>query len=373
VYRTRRESAASPIAYRGRGAAVNPGNRFEDIHLELLPSEIEERVQESSDVRARVATEVIADRTKSIINPVNSPDIHFRWTINPYRGCEHGCIYCYARPTHETLGYSCGLDFETKIVAKYEAPHLLRKELDSPKWRPEPIIMSGVTDPYQPIEHDLRITRRCLEVLADCAQPVSIVTKNRLVVRDLDLLTRLADVNAVSVALSITTLDPQLARMMEPRASAPAARLSAIRSLAEAGVPVMVMVAPIIAGLTDQETPRILDAAASAGARSASMVTLRLPFAVKDLFLDWLERNFPDRRAKVERFIREMRGGKLNESNFHDRFHPSGVMAAQIRRTFDVFTKRCGLDQPLPPLDASRFIRPGSGGQMTLFSQGDVS
>ena len=234
--RTPKASAAAP-AFRGRGAAANPKNRFEDVHLDILPEEIESRLASSPDDLDRAGTEIIADRTRSIINRVNSPDIHFNWTINPYRGCEHGCIYCYARPTHEALGYSCGLDFETKIIAKHNAPDLLRRELASPKWKPEPIIMSGVTDPYQPIERGLRITRRVLEVMAACHQPVSIVTKSRLVLRDLDLLTQLAEVNAVSVALSVTTLDANLARLMEPRASAPAAQLHAIEELARAGCP----------------------------------------------------------------------------------------------------------------------------------------
>ncbi len=315
----------------------------------------------------QVRTRVYRDTTRTIINRIDSPDLNFKWTVNPYRGCEHGCNYCFARPTHETLGFSSGLDFETKIVAKPDAPVLLRRELAAPRWRAEPIVMSGVTDCYQPLERRLGITRRCLEVFAEFRQPVSLITKNRMIVRDRDLLAVLAEHRAVNVALSLTTLDPKLTAVMEPRTSRPSDRLRAIGELADAGIPVSVMLAPIIPGLNDHEIPRLLEAAAEAGAGSASWAMLRLPHQVKTIFLDWLQIHYPDRAGRVEAMIREMHGGRLYESRFGNRMRGHSPRAAQIAETFKVFAARYGLNRSLPAPSSSAFCRPGDAGQMNLF------
>jgi DNA repair photolyase len=295
---------------RGRGAGLNPGNRFESIRLHVLGEHLDEIVSENPD-GTQVRTLVYDDRAQSVVNPVDSPDICMKWTLNPYRGCEHGCVYCYARPSHENLGFSCGLDFETKLMVKRDAPELLRRTLLGRRWTGEPIVMSGVTDPYQPVEATLRITRGCLEVMAEMGQSVGMITKNRLILRDLDLLAPLAAKQQASAAVSITTLDPALAAKMEPRASSPRDRLHAVRELSRAGIPVTVMIAPIIPGLNDHEVPALLDAAREAGASSAGYVLLRLPHQIKDLFLEWLARQFPDPAAKVEHHVRETRGGEL--------------------------------------------------------------
>jgi DNA repair photolyase len=353
---------------RGRGAGLNPGNRFEGesvVRLHVLGAHLDEtRSEHPGGVQVR--TNVLADRTCSIINRVDSDDLPFHWSLNPYRGCEHGCLYCYARPTHETLGLSCGLDFETKIVVKHDAPALLREELARPGWRGEPIAMSGVTDPYQPLERTLRVTRGCLEVMAECRQPVTIVTKSRLVLRDLDLLRELARHGAAAVAISVTTLDDDLAAAMEPRASAPRDRLRAVRELADAGVPVGVLMAPIVPGLTDHEIPRVLEAAAAAGARHATWVLLRLPHQVKALFLEWLHRARPLRAARVEAAIRETRDGALDDSTFGRRQRGAGARAETIAAAFALFARRHGLDGPGSPLSSTSFRRPRSA-QMTLF------
>lgn len=500
---------ALPAAARGRAAGVNPAIRFEPLHLEVLDETREDAAREHPN-GVQVITEVISDRTRSVINRVDSPDLPFNWTINPYRGCEHGCPYCaggetpvlmadgttrqladlrigdeiygtrrrgscrrltptrvlahwatrkqayrvmlddgtavvasadhrfltqrgwkhvcdqgparrpalssrdefvgvehqptlshiealpgrrelfdittgtgdfiangvvshncYARPTHETLGFSCGLDFETKIVAKTGAARLLRRELAAPSWRGEPITMSGVTDCYQPLERRLRITRECLEVMAECRQPVSIVTKNRLITRDLDLLGELARHRAVMVAVSLTTLDRGLAARMEPRASTPPDRLRTIRELAAAGVPVMAMLAPIIPGLTDREVPALLEAAAQAGAASAAWVMLRLPHGVKEVFSDWLERHHPRRAGHVLSLMRQVSGGgeAIYDPRFGKRQRGTGPIAEQIRQTFEIFRRRHGLDRPLPALCSDSFRPPERpGGQLGLFS-----
>jgi DNA repair photolyase len=352
---------------RGRGSgSLNPANRFESLRLHVLGEHIDQQLFEHPS-GVQVRTQVLRDQSRTVINPVDSPDVPMSWSINPYRGCEHGCIYCYARPGHEYLGMSCGLDFETKIMAKFDAPELLRRELASPRWTGEPIMMSGVTDCYQPIEAKLRITRRCLEVMAECRQPVGIVTKNHLVVRDLDLLGELASFGAASVAVSITTLDRDLAMRMEPRASAPADRLKTVRELSSAGVPVAVMVAPVLPGLTDQEMPRILEAAAEAGAASAGWVMLRLPHQVKALVIDWLHRHAPDRAARVERLIRDMRGGELYDATFGTRKRGRGAHAEMISSVFRTYTRRHGLDKPGAELSSAAFRRPVLDGQMDLF------
>jgi len=335
--------ADGPI--RGRGAGLNPGNRFETVRLHVRGEHLEEELREHPGGQ-QVRTQVYADATKSILNHVDSPDLGFSWTVNPYRGCEHGCIYCYARPGHEYLALSSGLDFETRIFAKPDAPILLREALGKPGWRGEPIVFSGVTDCYQPIEERLGITRACLEVCAELAQPVSIITKNRLVLRDIDVLKTLAEHNAASVAISITTLDNALASKMEPRASSPRDRLETMRRLAAAGIPVHVMVAPIIPALNEPEVPAILQAAADAGADDAGYVLLRLPYQIKSLFEEWLERHYPDRAAKVLNALREMHGGELYNAQFFSRQRGTGVRADQIGSTFRLFKRRAGLGSP---------------------------
>ena len=355
-----------------RGAGLNPGNRFEAVRLHVLGEEIDRQLVERENEDGslgRVERKVYFDRTQRIINRVSrTSDVPFDWTLNPYRGCEHGCIYCFARQYHEYLGFSCGLDFETKLMAKPDAPRLLREELAAPNWRPEPIVMSASTDIYQPIEHKLRIARQCLEVLTECGQPVTPMTKSALVLRDVDLWARLAGMNAGRVTITLVTLDPDLAQKLEPRATLPAGRLRAIRELTDAGVPVSVNVAPIIPGLTDVELPRILEAVAEAGARRAAWVLLRLPHQIKDLFLDWLQRSVhPDRARKVESLIRQSRGGKLYEAS-SNRHRGRGPIAEQLANTFDVFTRKYGLNRDIRPLSTAHFRKPNLNGQMSLFS-----
>ncbi|HEX9945372.1 MAG TPA: PA0069 family radical SAM protein [Thermoanaerobaculia bacterium] len=345
-------------APRGRGVALNPTNRFETIAVERDPE---------VPGPERVETELLRDTSRSLITRNDSPDVGFEVSINPYRGCEHGCVYCYARPFHEYLGFSAGLDFESRILVKEDAPEILRKELSSPKWKPQTLAMSGVTDPYQPVERKLEITRRCLEVLAEFRNPVAIITKNELVTRDLDHLTALNEHGAVAVYLSITTLDAELARKMEPRASHPRDRLKAVERLAAAGIPVGVMVAPVVPAITDHEMPKILEAAAGAGATSAGYVVLRLPGAVSGLFEDWLERHFPDRKEKVLNRLRDLRGGRLYDPRFGSRMRGEGLFADQIRVTFETFKRRHGLDKPRPELSTAAFRRPGQGVQLGLF------
>jgi len=356
-------------AVRGRGAGLNPQNRYEGYRLHVLGDELDRLAEEEGP--GQVKTVVYRDSTRRVINRVdpNSADIGFKWTLNPYRGCEHGCVYCYARPDHERLGFSLGLDFETKIMAKAEAPTLLKKELGARRWIGEPIVMAGVTDPYQPIERRLEITRGCLAVMAECRQPVSFVTKNRLVRRDLDLLTELARYGAARVAVSITTLDKELAMRMEPRAAAPAERLETIRELTAAGVPTVVMVAPVVPGLTDREMPAILEAASEAGAKKAGYVLLRLPHQIKALFLDWLQREFPDRAGHVESLVRQTRNGQLYDSRFGKRQKGEGPVAEQIGQQFQVFARRYGLDRHLPGLNRDAFRPPERDGQMGLFHE----
>jgi DNA repair photolyase len=343
----------------GRGAAENPKNRF--VSLSVL------RDADAFDPEDPAPkTEFYRDSSKTIIATNDSPDVGFEASINPYRGCEHGCIYCFARPTHEYLGFSSGLDFESKIMVKENAPELLRAELASPKWQPKTLQLSGVTDCYQPIERKLKLTRRCLEVLSEFGNPVSVITKSFLVTRDIDLLSSLAQRNAVVVLISVTTLDTELARKMEPRANSPARRLEAVSALAQAKIPVGVMVAPVVPGITDHEMPAVLRAAADAGASWAGSTTLRLPFALKDLFTDWLERHFPDRKDKVLNRIRSLRGGKLNQSQFGQRMKGQGIWADQFKSMFTLARRKVGLDRPFPTLSTDYFRRP-SGPQMTLW------
>jgi DNA repair photolyase len=354
-----------------RAAGLNPGNRFENLRLHVLGEELDrqwvERQNEDGST-TKVERQVFTDHTRQIINRVSpTADVPFDWTVNPYRGCEHGCIYCFARQYHEYLGFSCGLDFETKLVAKPDAAALLRKELASPRWNAEPIVMSASTDIYQPIEHKMRIARQCLEVMNECGQPVSTMTKSALVLRDADLWAQLAKRNAGRVTITLVTLDADLAQKMEPRASSPMGRLRAIRELTAAGIPVTVNVAPIIPGLTDVELPAILQAISEAGARRASWILLRLPYQIKDLFLDWLQRNVhPDRARKVESQLRQARGGKLYDAT-RNRYTGRGPMADQLAQIFDVYTRKYGLNRDVRRLSSAHFRRPDVGGQMALF------
>jgi DNA repair photolyase len=344
-------------ALNGRGASWNPQNRFESIAYV--------RDDEAPPEDGTPRTLYLRDPSGSIIARNDSPDVGFDTSINPYRGCEHGCSYCFARPTHEYLGFSAGLDFETKIMVKEDAPELLREELMSPRWTPQTIAISGVTDCYQPIERKLEITRRCLAVLNEFKNPVSLITKNALVTRDIDILRELAAVNATSVFISITTLDADLARIMEPRASTPELRLGALEALAKAGIPCGVMVAPVIPAITDHEMPKILQAAANAGATNAGFVVLRLPWAVAPIFEKWLEERFPDRKDKVLNRVRDLRGGKLYDPQWHVRGRGKGIFADQMEMMFEVSCRRARLNEREIQLSTAAFRRPTA--QASLF------
>ena len=315
-----------------RGASSNPKNRFEKLEFVADPD------AEPSSLR----TQFLRDSSQSFLTRNDSPDIPFRISVNPYRGCEHGCAYCFARPTHEYLGFSAGLDFESKIVVKEDAPELLRHELSAKSWEPQPVQMSGVTDCYQPAERKLEITRRCIAVLAEFRNPVVVITKNHLVTRDIDLFQELAKYHAVVVALSVTTLDPELAKTLEPRASPPARRLAAIEELAAASIPTHVMAAPCIPGLTDHEMPAIFDAAAKAGAGGGSYVPLRLPWAVAPIFEEWLDVHAPGKKEKVLGRVREMRGGKLNDPRFGSRMRGEGFYAENMRALYELALHKAG-------------------------------
>jgi len=349
----------TPPPLRGRGSASNPKYRFETVERVPEPSE-------GSDEISLPRTEFFPDNIKSLIAYNDSPDVGFDASINPYRGCEHGCVYCYARPTHEYLGFSSGLDFETKILVKEHAPELLRKELSSPKWQPQLIALSGNTDCYQPVEKQKQITRRCLEVLLEFRNPVVIITKNHLVTRDVDILSELARFDCIGVTISLTTLDHKLSSLLEPRASRPARRLAAITALAEAGVPVGYLQAPMIPGLTDAEAPAIGVAAAQAGATFSGYVALRLPFAVKSLFEQWLDQYFPDKKQKILNRVREIRGGKLNDPNFKTRMRGQGIFADQMAELFQLARKKSGIKERWPKLTTEHFRRPGKD-QLSLF------
>lgn len=348
---------APPV--RGRGSSINPKNRFESVERVFEPADIEEET--SSPL-----TQFFPDQSKTIIAYNDSPDVGFDASINPYRGCEHGCVYCYARPTHEYLGFSSGLDFETKIMVKEDAPGLLREELSSRSWKPQLIALSGNTDCYQPIEKKKQLTRRCLEVLLEFRNPVVIITKNHLVTRDIDVLRELARYDCVGVTVSLTTLDLRLSSLLEPRASRPARRLAAIKALANASVPVGYLQAPMIPGLTDAEAPAIAAAAAEAGATFCGYVALRLPYAVKTLFEQWLEQHYPEKKNKVLNRLREMRDGKLNDPNFTTRMRGSGIFAEQMAALFQLAQKKSGIHKRWPKLTTEHFRKPATD-QLELF------
>ncbi len=340
---------------KGRSASFNPPNRFEKAHL--VPIDID--VQYDDDAPP-IPTTFYNDTSKSILAKNDSPDLPFTYSINPYRGCEHGCIYCYARPSHEYLGFSAGLDFETKIMVKMDAPQLLASKLESKSWQPQMVALSGNTDCYQPAERRLQLTRKCLEVFLKYRNPVGLVTKNALVLRDLDIIKEMAKLNLIHVMLSVTTLDAELARTMEPRTSSPHNRLRTIEELAKNGVMVGVNVAPIIPGLTDEEIPAILKAAAEHGAMSASYILLKLPGLVEPLFIDWLHRNLPERSSKIINRIRDTRGGELNDARFGTRMKGEGEIAQAINSLFAINARKHNLSSRWEELSTEHFRRSAS-------------
>jgi len=355
---------AATAGFKGRGAADNPQGRFERDGREAF----DDGWEGDEGVVRGPRTEVTLTQARSIISRNNSPDIPFTQSINPYQGCEHGCIYCYARPSHAYLGLSPGLDFETKLFAKANAVQLLRAELSHPGYRCDVISLGANTDPYQPIERKYRITRGILEVLSECDHPVGIVTKSALVVRDLDLLAPMARKGLVHVYVSVGTLDHDLMRRLEPRTSAPERRLEVLRALSEAGVPCGVLVAPIIPFLNDADMEAVLERSAAQGARSAGYQILRLPYELKDLFKDWLERNYPLKAARIMSQIRQMRGGRENDPRFGARMRGEGIFAELQENRFRLACERCGLNlQRRNQLDATRFRPPNDAGQLSLF------
>ena len=347
-----------PSTPRGRGAISNPPNRFEPLQLE--PDADWDAAEDPA-----VKTQFFRDTSQSVITFNKSPDIPFNAGVNPYRGCEHGCSYCYARITHEYLGFSAGLDFESRIMVKEDAPELLRQEMSSPTWKPQLVAMSGVTDCYQPVERCLQLTRRCLAVFAEFRNPVGLITKNHLVTRDIDLLRELAAHRAVEVNISVNSLDNALAARLEPRASSPKHRLAAVEALAKAGIPVGVLVAPIIPALNEPEIFAVLQAAKNAGAQWAGMEILRLPLTVAPIFEKWLETHFPEKKEKVLNRIRAIRGGKLNDPRFGNRMRGEGIFAEQIAQMFHVARRRVGIPDEGPETSIAHFRRPG-GRQMAL-------
>ena len=353
---------ADPRRLRGRGAVSNASGRYERHRRVLMDDGWAPRPPEPEDEPA-LKTQVLTDTSRTIITRNASPDISFDRSINPYKGCEHGCVYCFARPTHAYLGLSPGADFESRIFAKPNAAELLARELSHPGYVPRTIAIGTNTDPYQPLEKRMRIMRSILEVLHEFRHPVGIVTKNALVLRDLDILVPMAEKNLVRIALSVTTLDRDLARTMEPRASTPPKRLEAIKGLREAGVPVGVMFAPVIPALNDDEMENVLAAATQAGAASAGYVLLRLPLEIKDLFREWLTAHRPDKAAHVMSLIRQMRGGKDYDPTWHQRMKGTGPYAEMIARRFHLATKRLGLNGPSRPLDLTKFKRPARKGE----------
>ena len=350
-------------ARKGRGAVSNRAGRYEPETRAPIDDGWGSPEEEPPPLR----TTVSVDKARHVITRNDSPDIGFDRSINPYRGCEHGCIYCFARPTHAYLGLSPGLDFESRLFAKPDAAACLRAELAKPGYKPRPIAFGTNTDPYQPLERRLKITRQLFEVLAETRHPLTITTKSDLVLRDLDILVPMARENLVSVALSITTLDGKLARVMEPRAAAPRRRMAAIEKLAAAGVPASIMTAPLIPAINDHELESLLEAAAKAGAQGAGYVLLRLPLEIKELFEEWLEAHFPDRKKRVLDLIRQMRGGRLYDSRWGTRQTGEGPVAELLAQRFRLAQSKFGLDTPRPPLDVLKFrAPPADSRQMTL-------
>ncbi len=348
---------------KGRGSLSNPAGRFDRTGIEAVDDGWEREEAPES-----VATSVQPDRAKGVISTNDSPDIGFEQSINPYRGCEHGCIYCYARPSHSYMGLSPGLDFETKLFYKHDAAKVLEQQLSRPRYVCKHIMLGANTDPYQPIERRMRVTRSILTVLAKCRHPVSIVTKGVLVARDLDLLAEMASQNLASVVVSLTTLDVEVKRTLEPRAASPQARLKVIRQLVEAGVPTGVLVAPVVPAITDHEMENILEAAKDAGASSAGYVLLRLPYEVKDLFREWLTEHYPQRASHVMSLVRDARGGRDNDPDFGTRMRGTGPYAELLRTRFKLATRRLGLDSPRNVALSCALFRPHgpAGSQLQL-------
>lgn len=359
-----------PKTAAGRGALSNTANRFESTHLEPLDiQDLEEIYNDpleglSTAAPRRARTVFYRDHSRTVVSENQSPDVGIEASVNPYRGCEHGCIYCYARPTHEYLGFSAGVDFEAKIMVKEDAPALLRERLLKPSWTPRTVTFSGVTDCYQPIERRFRLTRRCLEVLAEFGNPFMTISKNHLITRDIDVIAPMAARRAAACFVTITSLDEGLCANLEPRTSRPTFRLRTVEALSRAGIPVGVMVAPVIPGLTDHEVPAILAAAARAGARFAGYTILRLPLAVSPLFVEWLSAHYPERKDKILSRLRAMREGKLNDSEFGSRMRGKGEFADQIRALFKVHCNKHGLNREELELSRENFRRPGE--QMRL-------
>ena len=361
------DEAVPDKAVKGRGAVSNEAGRYEP-YQRVRTADGWEGAWDRDAPEPRADTLVSPDASREIIATNQSPDIPFDRSINPYRGCEHGCIYCYARPSHAWLGLSPGRDFETRIFAKHEAPALLQKALARRGYKPQVIALGANTDPYQPAERRLEITRGVLEVLRQARHPVTIVTKSALILRDLDILASLAQAGLVRVMISVTTLDGALARKLEPRAPRPDRRLAAIEGLDKAGVPAGVLAAPMIPALNDAELEKILEAAAGAGARSAGYTVLRLPLEIKDLFREWLDAHFPDRRDRIFSLVRQTRGGKLYDSDFKHRMRGHGVYAEMIAKRFQIARKRLGLDKNEWQPDTSQFVPPGPDpNQLALF------
>jgi len=350
--------------YRGRGVITNSPNRFEKLHIDTSGFE-DNDLSESDDDASPVRTEYYRDHSRSILAKNESPDIGAGYSMNPYRGCEHGCVYCYARPTHEYLGFSAGLDFETKIMVKHDAAELLEREFANKSWEPQPVFFSGNTDCYQPAERALGITRKCLEVFRRFQNPVVVITKSSLVRRDADILGELSGLNLAKVIITITTLNKGLQSKLEPRASAPQRRLDTIEHLAKNNVKVGVNVAPVIPGLTDEEIPEIIKRSAESGASFAGRVILRLPHSVKEIFAEWLKNNMPDRAGKVLNRVREMHGGKLYDHAYGKRLTGEGVWAETIRTVYDNACRKHGLNEDSFHLDRTKFRREGN--QYSMF------
>lgn len=364
-------------AQKGRGAISNINGRYEKHShhawddgwlMENINHDTGTDADSNDDFPpARVKTTLGVDGARSVITRNQSPDVPFDRSINPYRGCEHGCIYCFARPTHAYLGLSPGLDFETKLFWKPDAPALLRKQLAAKSYMPAPIVIGTSTDPYQPVEREKQLTRNILQVLGDCHHPFSIITKSALVCRDIDLIAPMAKQNRASVAVSVTSLDNRLSNLLEPRASAPHRRLDAVAKLSDAGIPVTVLCAPIIPGLNDSEIENLVAACHKAGAQSVSHIVLRLPLEIADLFDEWLQNHYPDRRDKVISLIRQMRDGKLYDANFGSRMRGNGPIADLIAQRFNLARRKHNMQGRSLNLDCSGFIRPGANGQLSLF------
>ena len=350
---------------KGRGSQFNLPNRFEQIYIDHTSHEYDEYF-EIDEEEGKVQTVFYNDNSKSILSKNESPDLGMLYSINPYRGCEHGCIYCYARPTHEYLGFSSGLDFESKIMVKRDAAKLLEEAFSKKSWQPETIVLSGNTDCYQPVERKLEITRSCLEVFLKFRNPVAIITKNALIQRDVDILKELAKLNLVIVVISITSLKKEIQRKMEPRTSTPARRLQTVEFLSANDIPTSINVAPIVPGLTDEEIPSILREASERGAKSAGRVMLRLPFAVKALFVDWVKREFPDRSNKIINRIKELHGGKLYNSEYGKRMTGEGEWAEMVQKIFAANCNKYNLNKERRALSTNHFRRVANG-QMDLF------